>query len=53
MMTGASNPVFKERGDQVIGGTRVASDELIVGVSSEAGRSFLDQMVGLIQNATK
>ncbi|HET7390308.1 MAG TPA: HAD-IC family P-type ATPase [Nitrososphaeraceae archaeon] len=53
MMTGESNPVFKERGDHVIGGTRVASDKLIVEISSEAGRSFLDQMVGLIQNATR
>jgi len=52
-MTGESNPVFKERGDHVIGGTKVASDKLIVEISSEAGRSFLDQMVGLIQNATR
>jgi potassium-transporting ATPase ATP-binding subunit len=53
MMTGESNPVFKERGDHVIGGTKVASDKLVVEISSEAGRSFLDQMVGLIQNATR
>jgi K+-transporting ATPase ATPase B chain len=53
MMTGESNPVFKERGDHVIGGTRVASDKLVVEITSEAGRSFLDQMVGLIQNATR
>ena len=53
MMTGESNPVFKEEGDHVIGGTRVASDKLIVEITSEAGRSFLDQMVSLIQNATR
>jgi K+-transporting ATPase ATPase B chain len=53
MMTGESNPVFKEKGDHVIGGTKVASDKLIIEISSEAGRSFLDQMVGLIQNATR
>ena len=53
MMTGESNPVFKERGDHVIGGTKVASDKLVVEITSEAGRSFLDQMVGLIQNATR
>jgi len=53
MMTGESNPVFKERGDHVIGGTRVASDNIIVEITAEAGRSFLDQMIGLIQNATR
>ena len=53
MMTGESNPVYKERGDHVIGGTKVASDKLVVEITSEAGRSFLDQMVGLIQNATR
>jgi potassium-transporting ATPase ATP-binding subunit len=53
MMTGEFNPVFKEKGDHVIGGTKVASDKLIIEISSEAGRSFLDQMVGLIQNATR
>ncbi len=53
MMTGESNPVFKEEGDHVIGGTRVASDKLVVEITSEAGRSFLDQMIGLIQNSTR
>jgi potassium-transporting ATPase ATP-binding subunit len=53
MMTGESNPVFKEKGDHVIGGTKLASDKLVVEISSEAGRSFLDQMVSLIQNATR
>ena len=53
MMTGESNPVYKERGDHVIGGTRVASDSIVVEITAEAGRSFLDQMVGLIRNATR
>ena len=53
MMTGESNPVFKEKGDHVIGGTKIASDKVVVEITSEAGRSFLDQMVGLIQNATR
>ena len=53
MMTGESNPVFKEKGDRVIGGTKVASDNMIVEITAEAGRSFLDQMVSLIQNATR
>lgn len=53
MMTGESNPVYKEKGDRVIGGTRVASDNIIVEITAEAGRSFLDQMTGLIENATR
>jgi len=53
MMTGESNPVYKERGDHVIGGTRVASDSIVVEITAEAGRSFLDEMIGLIRNATK
>ena len=53
MMTGESNPVYKEKGDHVIGGTRVASDSIIVEITAEAGRSFLDQMVGLIKNASR
>jgi len=53
MMTGESNPVYKEKGDHVIGGTRVASDTLLVEITAEAGRSFLDQMIGLIKNATR
>lgn len=53
MMTGESNPVFKEKGDHVIGGTKIASDNILVEITAEAGRSFLDEMVGLIQNATR
>jgi len=53
MMTGESNPVYKEKGDHVIGGTRVASDTLVVEITAEAGRSFLDQMISLIKNATR
>ena len=53
MMTGESNPVFKERGDHVIGGTKVASDKMIIEITAEVGKSFLDEMVNLIQNATR
>jgi K+-transporting ATPase ATPase B chain len=53
MMTGESNPVFKEKGDRVIGGTRIASDSILVEITAEAGRSFLDQMVSLIESATR
>ena len=47
MMTGESNPVFKEKGDHVIGGTKVASDKMVIEITAEAGRSFLDQMIKL------
>lgn len=53
MMTGESNPVFKEKDDHVLGGTIVTSDSLIVEITAEAGKSYLDEMVTLIQNATR
>lgn len=53
MMTGESNPVFKEKGDHVIGGTKVASDSILVEITAEAGRSFLDQMITMIESATR
>jgi K+-transporting ATPase ATPase B chain len=53
MMTGESNPVFKEKDDHVLGGTIVTSDNLIVEITAEAGKSYLDEMVALIQNATR
>ena len=53
MMTGESNPVFKEKDGHVIGGTRVASDKLRIEITAEAGRSFLDEMVTLIESATR
>src|SRR5215467_10622493 len=53
MMTGESNPVFKEKDDHIIGGTRIASDKLRIEITAEAGRSFLDEMVGLIESATR
>ena len=53
MMTGESNPVYKEKGDHVIGGTKVASDKMVVEITAEAGKSFLDEMIILTQNATR
>ncbi len=53
MMTGESNPVFKEKGDHVIGGTKVVSDRMVIEITAEAGKSFLDQMITLTQNATR
>jgi K+-transporting ATPase ATPase B chain len=53
MMTGESNPVFKEKDNPVLGGTKVANDSLIIEITSEAGKSFLDEMVGLIESAKR
>ena len=53
MMTGETNPIFKEKDDHVIGGTRITSDSIIVEITAEAGKSFLDHMVGMIKNATR
>ena len=53
MMTGESNPVFKEKDNPVLGGTKVANDNIVVEITAEAGKSFLDEMVGLIESATR
>lgn len=53
MMTGESNPVFKEKENPVLGGTKVANDSIVVEITAEAGKSFLDEMVGLIETATR
>jgi K+-transporting ATPase ATPase B chain len=53
MMTGESNPVFKDKDDHVIGGTRIASDKLRIEITAEVGKSFLDEMVSLIESATR
>ena len=53
MLTGESNPVFKEKGDHLMGGTRVTTDNIMIEISAEAGKSYLDEMVLLIQNATR
>ena len=53
MLTGESNPVFKDKGDHLMGGTRVTTDNIMIEISAEAGKSYLDEMVLLIQNATR
>ena len=53
MMTGESNPVFKEKDNPVLGGTKVANDNIVIEITSEAGKSFLDEMVGLIESAKR
>lgn len=55
-ITGESAPVVRESGgdrSSVTGGTTVLSDWLIVRVSQEAGKSFLDQMIAMVESASR
>ncbi len=53
MMTGESMPSYKESGGHVIGGTKVATDSILVTIVAEAGKSYLDQMISLVENAKR
>ena len=55
-ITGESAPVIRESGGDksaVTGGTRVVSDRIIVKITSESGNSFIDRIIGLIENAKR
>lgn len=55
-ITGESAPVIREAGGDrsaVTGGTTVISDWLIVEVSNEAGESFLDKMITMVEGASR
>jgi K+-transporting ATPase ATPase B chain len=55
-ITGESAPVIRESGGDrsaVTGGTRLLSDQLIVEVTQEPGKSFLDRMIGLVEGAAR
>ncbi len=55
-ITGESAPVIKEAGgdfSSVIGGTLVVSDEIEVRITSNPGESFLDQMIALVEGASR
>jgi K+-transporting ATPase ATPase B chain len=53
MMTGESVPSYKETGNHVIGGTKVATDTILVTIVAEAGKSYLDEMIALVENAKR
>jgi K+-transporting ATPase ATPase B chain len=53
MMTGESVPAYKETGNHVIGGTKVATDTILVTIIAEAGKSYLDEMIALVENAKR
>jgi K+-transporting ATPase ATPase B chain len=55
-ITGESAPVIRESGGDrsaVTGGTRVISDRIVVRVTAEAGHSFLDRMISMIEGARR
>ena len=55
-ITGESAPVVRESGGDfasVTGGTRVLSDWLVVRIGVNPGESFLDRMIGMVENAKR
>jgi len=55
-ITGESAPVIREAGgdkSSVTGGTKVLSDKIKVKVTTEAGESFLDKMIALVEGASR
>ncbi len=55
-ITGESAPVIRESGGDrsaVTGGTTVISDWLVVKVTAEAGESFLDKMIAMVEGASR
>lgn len=55
-ITGESAPVIREAGGDrsaVTGGTTVLSDWIIVKITSEAGESFLDKMIAMVEGASR
>jgi K+-transporting ATPase ATPase B chain len=55
-ITGESAPVIRESGGDrsaVTGGTRVISDRIVIQITAEAGHSFLDRMIALVEGASR
>ncbi|MBW4558527.1 MAG: potassium-transporting ATPase subunit KdpB [Trichormus sp. ATA11-4-KO1] len=56
-ITGESVPVLKESGSDVassvIGGTRIISDELIVRITADPDKGFLDRMITLLEGTKR
>ncbi|MBY0505894.1 MAG: potassium-transporting ATPase subunit KdpB [Bryobacteraceae bacterium] len=55
-ITGESAPVIRESGgdrSSVTGGTRVLSDWLVIRVTAEAGQSFLERMIAMVEGAQR
>ncbi len=55
-ITGESAPVIRESGGDrsaVTGGTKVISDRIVVKITAEQGKTFVDRMISLVENATR
>jgi K+-transporting ATPase ATPase B chain len=55
-ITGESAPVIRESGGDrsaVTGGTRVTSDRVVIEITQEPGKSFLDRMIALVEGAER
>ena len=55
-ITGESAPVIRESGGDrsaVTGGTTLISDWLVIKVTAEAGESFLDKMIAMVEGASR
>jgi potassium-transporting ATPase ATP-binding subunit len=56
-ITGESAPVLKQPGTDIMssvtGGTRIVSDELIIRVTSDPGKGFIDRMIALVEGAER
>ena len=57
IITGESAPVLKESGSDiassVTGGTRIISDELIIRITAEPGKGFIDRIINLIEGGER
>ncbi len=55
-ITGESAPVIRESGgdfSSVTGGTRVLSDAIVMRVTANAGETFLDRMISMVEGAKR
>src|SRR5262245_37704485 len=55
-ITGESAPVIRESGGDrsaVTGGTRVLSDRIVIRITADKGKGFLDRMISLVEGAQR
>jgi potassium-transporting ATPase ATP-binding subunit len=55
-ITGESAPVIREAGGDrsaVTGGTKVLSDRIVIRITAERGKTFLDRMIALVEGSNR